>query len=303
MDDIDWSQTHEGSTAKNFGNAATICFADRNVMTRREPKSFHQRSLSSWPVSSINSEKAIKEQVETNYVALDLECYENILREEEHFGADYCRQEMRCFKDWLSSPQLGLGEKLRVFSAIGILHRTVEELICRDYSIQVEKKDLAGFMRQENINRSKNEKKAKTERAGRGAAQALIVYEVVPQHLVSIFNSIEGKGYEEMIIKGRICEVLGDVGCLAVIEFLRNVKDDDRENNYVKDAAGRSCWRLEEKLQKGEDTVRRDGRVQMWTGAKRSVGALYVNEEVEVEYRPGRKLGNVMLKELNGERD
>jgi len=126
----------------------------KNVLQKKERQSFHKRYL-----TEIGDRLLQEQWLQNDEPELpDLSGYEEALKKEEFFGIDYCKDELKMLKESLTSENLGLSEKLKVFTALKILHKAIIEWIYKKYAVRVPRQDFCYFIFNLLSSRKKNSK-------------------------------------------------------------------------------------------------------------------------------------------------
>jgi len=218
----------------------------RNVLQKKERQSFHKR----FPTET--GDRLLQEQWHYNEEPElpDLSGYEEALKREEFFGIDYCKEELKTLKESLISEHLGLSEKLKVFTALKILHKAIIEWIYKKYAVRVPRQDFCYFIFKENVQKANV---GLSERSQNHLKEMVNICELIPQCLVGAFVSLKNEKFENFLLKGKICEMLGDLQNFSAIEFLNSVMMSPSENPSVKKQAQRVYTMLMGQLQEGKN--------------------------------------------------
>ncbi len=228
----------------NSGNFPSLRV--ENVLQKKERQSFHKRYLTEI------GDKLLQEQwLQNDEPELpDLSGYEEALKKEEFFGIDYCKDELKTLKESLTSENLGLSEKLKVFTALKILHKAIIEWIYKKYAVRVPRQDFCYFIFKENIQKANF---GLSERSQTHLKEMVNICELIPQFLVSVFATLGAEKFDNFFLKGKICEMLGDLQNFSSIEFLNNIMMNPTENPSIKKQAQRVYTMLMGQLKEGKN--------------------------------------------------
>ena len=211
----------------------TVRFKDKNIMTQKR-LSFHSRFFEEIEKDEGNH---LFQNREKNCFLPDLNCYESILRKESHFGVEYCKDELKYFKENIVSDKLALSEKLKVFFAMKILHQYIIEWIYQHYNIKTPKEDFPFYVLKQNLKRAKSKTNERIEKPSEKTLEMIAFYELIPHNLINFFMSLGNQNFENFVLKKKLCEMLGDIKHFPAIDFLKTVVSNPLEKASVKDEA------------------------------------------------------------------
>jgi len=168
----------------------------------------------------------------SNMLELDNETYEMRLESISKFDLNFCRTELRFFKDNLTSNKLLFTEKLRVFLALRTLNKFIMDYIYRSFNLQVPLHLIQYFIMGKNDGKNRLNGGIELERSKLQVINTF--YELVPQCLIGSFMAIGNHNYECSTLKINIIRTLTELKYYPAIDFLFNTSKNPLENNSVK---------------------------------------------------------------------
>lgn len=263
------------------------CFMRKNTMQAKTRPSFHQREIVENEENKIVKKKSQENSEQTEF-AVDLSKYEKALRSEESFGYGYCKEELKCFKEKVISEKVALSEKLKVFTALRILHKVVLEHIFQVYNVPTTKEEFPLYILKESVQKSR----VRTYQKKDDCKEMIHFYEMIPNLLISLFMSLSNECTENSVIKTKICQMLGDTKHFSAIDFLKNVISNPLEEVPVIKEAQRVYKDLKERLEAESVFAKEKENKRDWSRIKsRQFGP---TPYTKVDFSPVKKLDKTM---------
>ena len=162
---------------------------------------------------------------------LGLEDFRLRLSTEKNYDIMQWREEIKFLAEKLISDKIIFSDKLKALNAAVILHEAIISFTNKEFNVNFDKEAFS-FCIRDHLN-SETALDSKRQSSKSKMSQLVSYYEIVPKGLISVFEFTGESLFEDILIKQRICVILGDLKYFPGMAFLQDIVESQKEGMLV----------------------------------------------------------------------